>query len=169
MRPIGRLTIFTRSAPTGLLVNSTVITLGAAAAVGFMVGVGPSIMPSALAPSYDQTVSGCTVTDGDTIRCGGERVRLLGIDAPELPGHCNANRVCAPGDPYASTASLEAALVGNLRIQRVGEDRYGRTLAIVSGAKGDLSCWQLSHGQAIYKPKWDNGYRVARLCPRSAL
>ena len=30
----------------------------------------------------------CTVVDGDPLRCGSERVRLLGIDAPELPGHC---------------------------------------------------------------------------------
>lgn len=149
--------------------NSTVITIAGAAVIGLLVGVGPSLMPRALQPSYGEIVSGCTVTDGDTIRCGGERVRLLGIDAPELPGHCNANRVCAPGDPYASTASLGSAMTGELQIGRVGEDRYGRTLAIVSGAKGDLSCWQLSHGQAIYKPKWDNGYRVARLCPRSAM
>lgn len=125
--------------------------------------------PSAAVPGYSDTITGCSFTDGDTIRCGGERVRLLGIDAPELPGHCRAGRDCAPGDPYTSTSSLSNAMVGSLRIDRVGEDRYGRTLARVAGEHGDLSCWQLKRGQAIYKAKWDNGMRVARTCPKSIL
>ncbi|RYG99318.1 MAG: thermonuclease family protein [Alphaproteobacteria bacterium] len=112
-------------------------------------------------------ISGCHVVDGDTLRCGSERVRLLGIDAPELLGHCRSGRACAPGDPIASTRSLQAALVGNLRIQRVGQDRYGRTLALLSGAKGDLSCWQLAQHQARYRDDWDNDGRVARICPAS--
>ncbi|MCD2316384.1 thermonuclease family protein [Sphingomonas sp. IC-11] len=117
--------------------------------------------------TYDEPLSGCAVTDGDTIRCGDERIRLLGIDTPELPGHCRRGRDCVTGDPYAATASLEAALTGSLTINRVGEDRYGRTLARVAGTKGDLSCWQLARGHAVYKPKWDDGMRVARTCPGS--
>lgn len=148
--------------------RTVVITLAGAALMGLVAGVAPSIAPSAFRPSYGDTVSGCRVTDGDTIRCGDERIRLLGIDAPELPGHCASYRRCAPGDGFASTHSLKDAMTGELRIGRVGEDHYGRTLAIVSGSRGDLSCWQLSHGQAIYKQKWDDGYRVARLCPKAA-
>lgn len=109
---------------------------------------------------------GCRVVDGDTMRCGGERVRLLGIDAPELPGHCQQGRHCAPGDPFASTESLRRALGhGRITIERVGTDRYGRTLALVKAGATDLSCWQLSHGQAIYKPNWDDGAQLARICP----
>lgn len=119
--------------------------------------------------TYADTISDCSITDGDTIRCGGERIRLLGIDAPELAGHCRRGRVCAPGDAEASTASLRSAVQGSLTINRVGEDRYGRTLALVAGKHGDLSCWQLQHGQAIYKPKWDDGFRVARTCPTAAV
>jgi endonuclease YncB( thermonuclease family) len=74
-----------------------------------------------------------------------------------------------PGDPYVSTNSLKAAVTGALTIDRVGEDHYGRTLARVAGDKGDLSCWQLSHKQVIYKPQWDNGFRVARTCPGAIL
>jgi len=84
------------------------------------------------------------VIDGDTLRCGDERVRLLGIDAPELPGHCQQGRHCAPGDPLASTRSLRAALLlGPIVIRRIGTDRYGRTLALVNAGRTDLSCWQL--------------------------
>ncbi|MDK2768089.1 MAG: thermonuclease family protein [Sphingomonas sp.] len=109
---------------------------------------------------------GCVAVDGDTLRCGSERVRLLGIDAPELPGHCQQGRRCAPGDPYASTRSLRAALArGPVTLRRFGQDHYGRTLALVSAGGTDLSCWQLSRGQAIYKPWWDNDGQLARICP----
>lgn len=145
------------------------LVLTTAAIVGGFVGALPSSRSSILQPGYDDTVRGCTVTDGDTIRCNGERIRLLGIDTPELPGHCRTGRDCVPGDPYASSLSLEAAMVGVIRIQRVGEDRYGRTLASLAGDKGDLSCWQLQHGHAAYKPQWDEGKRVLRTCPKKAL
>ncbi|WP_066798581.1 thermonuclease family protein [Sphingomonas soli] len=108
----------------------------------------------------------CVAVDGDTLRCGDERVRLLGIDAPELPWHCQQGRHCAPGDPYASTRSLRAALSrGPVSLRRFGTDHYGPTLALVSAGGVDLSCWQLSHGQAIYKSWWDNGGQLARICP----
>lgn len=146
-----------------------IMILACAAAVGTLVGIMPTTALSTLQPGYDDTVSGCTVTDGDTLRCNGEWIRLLGIDTPELPGHCREGRDCAPGDPYAAKRSLADALIGTIHIHRVGADFYGRTLATLSSDKGDLSCWQLQHGTAIYKPKWDDGKRVIRTCPTSAL
>jgi endonuclease YncB( thermonuclease family) len=143
--------------------------LGAAAVVGGIAGIIPPSTLSFLMPGNDDTVSGCTVTDGDTIRCNGERIRLLGIDTPELPGHCRKGRACVAGDSYASTQSLAYALVGTIHISRAGEDHYGRTLATLSSDKGDLSCWQLKHGQAVYKARWDNSSRVLRTCPGAAL
>ncbi len=104
--------------------------------------------------------------DGDTLRCGAERIRLLGIDAPEMPGHCHKPRICVDGDPYASKASLADALrAGPYVIRRVGTDRYGRTLATVTAQGKDLSCAQLRAGSAIYVDKWDNGHLVADSCP----
>ena len=135
--------------------------------IGVCLAIAASLsFPSA---SYSETISGCRAVDGDTLNCQGERVRLLGIDAPELPGHCAQGRACAPGDPYASTVSLEAAVDSEMAIERVGQDRYGRTLAMVRGKAGDLSCLQLRHHAAIYKPAWDNGFRVARMCPKVAM
>ena len=142
------------------------------AAAGLGVAIGAASIfglpgsSAASAPAYADTVTNCHVVDGDTLHCDGGRVRLLGIDAPELPGHCSANRDCAPGDPFESTNSLRQGM-GNgssVRIERVGSDRYGRTLAMVLGRGGDLSCWQLARNEAIYKPKWDNGGRVAKAC-----
>lgn len=113
----------------------------------------------------DASGAQCIAVDGDTLRCGRERVRLLGIDAPELPGHCQQGRHCAPGDPFASARSLRAALgQGPVVIRRIGTEHYGRTLALVRAGKTDLSCWQLSRGQAIYKPYWDTGGALAQIC-----
>ncbi len=107
----------------------------------------------------------CHPVDGDTIRCGGERIRLQGIDAPEMQGHCQQGRRCAPGDPIASKQSLARAMQsGPIRIERTGTDRYGRTLGMVRAGGVDLSCWQLAYRQAIYKPQWDAGGMVARSC-----
>ena len=112
----------------------------------------------------------CSVTDGDTLRCGpagqarqDERVRLIGIDAPELPGHCHTGRRCAPGDGFASTRSLESLIAGRtVRIERHGFDHYGRTLAFVFVGPVNLSCAQLQAGQAIYVERWDIGGTIAR-------
>lgn len=128
-------------------------------------GVWPLVVSPSVSSAHGEPITGCRGTDGDTIRCGDERIRLLGIDAPELPGHCRAGRHCAPGDPVASSARLAAELAGPLAIVRVSEDRYGRTLGMVSGAHGDLSCWQLAGGAAIYRADWDDGGRVAAACP----
>ena len=102
-----------------------IMVLAAAAAVGTAAGIMPPTALSFLQPGYDDTVSGCKVTDGDTIRCDGERRRLLGIDTPEVSGHCREGRDCVPGDPYVATQSLADALIGTIRISRVGMDDYG--------------------------------------------
>lgn len=61
------------------------------------------------------------IIDGDTLVLeGGERIRLLGIDAPELR---------QPGGA-AARAFLVALAEGKIvRIERRGHDRYARTLA----------------------------------------
>ena len=109
----------------------------------------------------------CTLVaiDGDTLRCGRERIRLIGIDAPELPGHCRTGRQCVPGDAARSKATLERAIVGPVSIRRVGLDRYGRTLAAVTVGATDLSCAQLGAGSAVYVRRWDTQRIIAQACP----
>lgn len=108
----------------------------------------------------------CTAIDGDTLRCSEiGRVRLLGIDAPEIPGHCRKGRTCAPGDPIASKKALEKLVVRGVTISPVTRDRYGRTVAQVYAGDKNLACEQLRRGMAVYKLQWDNGHRLARECP----
>lgn len=92
------------------------------------------------------------VTDGDTIRCGEKRVRLAGIDAPEMPGHCRQGRACTPGDPYASTENLKAIEQARwVRCRQIDIDAYGRIVARCSAGGEDLSCRQVADGHAVLR------------------
>lgn len=105
----------------------------------------------------------CWATDGDSIRCGEERIRLLGIDAPEF--HCPRTRQCVDGDPQAAKDYLAALIEGrDLSMRRVGTDRYGRTLAVVYADALNLSCAMVAAGHAEYIARWDNGGLVAAEC-----
>ena len=107
----------------------------------------------------------CMAVDGDNVRCNGVNIRLLAIDAPEMPGGCRKGRDCAPGDPHASKAA-QASLIEPIRIIPVGRDRWGRPVAMIYAAGINLSCKQLRTGHARYWPEYDRrtGYRIKREC-----
>ncbi len=105
-----------------------------------------------------------SIHDGDTIRlCDGERVRLANIDAPELAGssRCSAKsrvRLSASANPswcdfdtgIASRNQLRAFLAGGSpMIQRLGVDRYGRTLAMLSVNGKDAGEYLIRRGLAL--------------------
>jgi len=103
------------------------------------------------------TCSSVAILDGDTFDCDGERIRLSGIDAPELPGHCRQGRECAPGDPHASTDNLARLVEWNaVTCRKTDTDVYGRTVARCTAGEVDLSCQQIADGHAIrrYAPLW---------------
>lgn len=96
-----------------------------------------------------------SVHDGDTIRCGAERVRIANIDAPELPGSpkCGARRGYTAWCDYALGERAGAALRGliargRVTIVRTGTDAYGRTLALVQVDGQDVGEWLIARGLA---------------------
>lgn len=96
-----------------------------------------------------------SVHDGDTIRtCSGERIRIANIDAPELPGSpkCQDRRRqgwCDYRLAVSSRDALAALLAtGPVRIQRRGQDRYGRTLATLSVNGHDAGEYLIAQGLA---------------------
>lgn len=117
-------------------------------------------MPILLAAAL--TCATVTVHDGDTLRCGSERIRLDNIDAPELRGssRCStqsrqslAGSANPPWCDYelgeASGAALRAFVAsGRVSIERHGVDRYGRTLASVSVNGRDAGAYLVSRGLA---------------------
>lgn len=125
--------------------------LGTFGAVAFNMGTGSgSIAQADTGDGSAFTCSGPTVVDGDTLRCGATRIRLQGIDAPEMPGHCRQGRECAPGDPYASTDNLRRLVSGGaMECRQTDTDRYGRVVAMCKVGGTDLSCEQVRSGNAI--------------------
>jgi endonuclease YncB( thermonuclease family) len=114
----------------------------------------------------------CTVTDGDTIRCADEKIRLIGINAPEMPGHCRRGMDCPPGDGRVSKEKLRSFVEGKrLTIRRFRTkkgklltDKYGRTLAVVYADGINIACHQLRTGQALYRRDWDNRGIIRKEC-----
>jgi micrococcal nuclease len=96
-----------------------------------------------------------SVHDGDTIRCGRERVRIANIDAPELadsPKCQDRRRSYAWCDFQAGEASRIALgrllARGQVMIERLGTDPYGRTLATISVNGIDAGDYLISQGLA---------------------
>lgn len=88
------------------------------------------------------------IVDGDTFRCDGQRVRLVGIDAPEMPGHCRPGRRCVDGDPHAAKDYLSSITRTRVECASEGTDKYGRTLGRCKADEVDLSCAMLEAGHA---------------------
>lgn len=95
------------------------------------------------------------VHDGDSLRCGAERVRIANIDAPELPGSpkCGARRGYTAWCDYALGSRSRDALRGlvahgRVTIVRTGTDSYGRTLARVYVNGQDVGEWLIARGLA---------------------
>jgi micrococcal nuclease len=81
-------------------------------------------------PAAEQVTQPIYVHDGDTIRIGRERIRIIGLDTPEIGSgaRCAAEQRGA----VAARAELERMLFrAKVTIRRDGTDRYGRTLAYV--------------------------------------
>lgn len=118
--------------------------------IGGLIAISAIPWTSGDASAADFECSSARVLDGDTFDCGSTRVRLHGIDAPELKGHCRPGRQCAPGDPHASTEHLRE-LVSGVTVQcwQTDTDVYGRAVARCTTAKADLSCAQIDGGYAI--------------------
>lgn len=126
--------------------------MGVLSAAGFLwsfnLPMGPALDASEAGQSF--TCARVRVLDGDTFKCDGQSIRMVGIDAPELPGHCRPGRECTPGDPYASSANLEALIAGGeVACRTVDTDAYGRTVARCTAGDVDLSCEQMQGGFAV--------------------
>lgn len=100
----------------------------------------------------DERVRVAHVHDGDTLMLrDGRKVRLIGVNAPELP------RADDPGQPYAEEArdALRGWLAPpndelSLRYDRERFDRYGRLLAHLYRADGmSVQAWLLERGYAV--------------------
>lgn len=89
------------------------------------------------------------IIDGDTLACNGKRIRLAGIDAPEMPGHCRPGRECVAGDPHAAANALRVLVSGGISCTPQGTDAYGRTISRCTAQGRDVSCALVASGHAV--------------------
>jgi endonuclease YncB( thermonuclease family) len=110
-----------------------------------------SVMTFTLAAALSLVCTAPVVVDGDTLRCRNlGPVRLMAIDAPEMPGHCRRGRTCVEGDGAASSAALRR-IIGDQRVicEPAGRDAYRRVLARCVAGGVDLSCAMVARGFAV--------------------
>ena len=98
-----------------------------------------------------------TVVDGDTLHVGDERVRLWGIDAPEID---------EPGGPAARDALEEFAADGvRCRLPPSGQDRdrYGRAVRRCVTPDGrDVAAELVGGGFAEDWPRYSGGFYASK-------
>jgi endonuclease YncB( thermonuclease family) len=100
-----------------------------------------------------------SVTDGDTFRTtNGDRVRLWGIDAPEIT---------TTEGIYAKQALRDIIIADGpqLTCYVMDKDNYGRTVARCdTPTHQDLGCLMILRGHAIEWPYFSHGYYKQRNC-----
>ena len=116
----------------------------------------------------DATPTKVYVIDGDTVSINQERIRLDGIDAPELKGKCANEKELARRAQYRLAELIDGSrlLVARIPVgsgqgefgmeQRFKSDRYGRTLAPLIADGNDVGEAILREGLARkWTKKWD--------------
>jgi endonuclease YncB( thermonuclease family) len=110
-----------------------------------------------------QTLAGTPrAVDGDTLDFAGRRVRLAGIDAPELRQRCErvgANYACGREAQRFLAAMLET---GRAECRGNEEDRYGRLLVRCVSATTDLNAAMVRGGWAVAYGGYEDEERAAR-------
>ncbi len=116
------------------------------------------------------TISGpARVIDGDTIEVAGSRIRLQGIDAPELAQSCSTASGVAWGCGRESRAAL-AGLIGPEPVTCVttSSDRYWRLLASCRVGMVDLGGHMVRTGFALAYRRYSNEYAADEEAARRA-
>lgn len=100
-------------------------------------------------PVVEARTSAPIIIDGDTLTVDGVRVRLWGVDAPELDQTCQRE-----GHAYRCGLAASQALrdwIGNRSVScaEVEKDQYGRSVARCAVDGEDVGGWLVTKGHAL--------------------
>ncbi|MET0365510.1 MAG: thermonuclease family protein [Sphingobium sp.] len=103
------------------------------------------------------------VADGDTFKIWGETIRLAGMDAVERGQFCIDGGGVAWSCGQSAREALEQVMAqGGLRCSTIERDRYGRSVARCTGAKGDIAAAMVARGWAVSDGPYDKEESAAR-------
>ena len=100
---------------------------------------------------------GVSVTDGDGLRIGDQRIRLWGIDAVELHQRCERNGAAYACGIEARNALQSLLRTGELSCEKVDRDRYGRPVARCTVDGADLGAAMVRAGWAVDFEHYSHG------------
>lgn len=97
------------------------------------------------------------VIDGDTLDVAGTRVRLFGIDAPEMAQPCDTPQGAWSCGHWAQQVLVELTR-GLVTCQGIENDRYGRLVARCEAGHGDLGAAMVEAGAATAFRRYSRDY-----------
>lgn len=115
--------------------------------------------PSLVPPDDKNAITGrAYVSDGDTIHIGEQKIRLEGIDAPEIKQYCDRD-----GQQWSCGVTARDALrkqIGNngVRCTITGQDRYKRHLGHCWLGDQNLNSWMVRNGHALAYSRYSKRY-----------
>ena len=98
------------------------------------------------------------ITDGDTIKINGEKIRFSGIDTPELKQICINEGVKNFCGKEAKQILIDKIANNKVTCIREGKDRYKRTLAECFVKKESLSSYLVRSGYAFAYRKYSKKF-----------
>ena len=131
---------------------TSIACIACVAAVGVYWGAG-----------YVNQISGeAHVIDGDTIRVSERRIRIFGIDAPEIGQRCRKHgRDLNCG---VDARNLLIRIIGNNPVTCAphGSDRYSRTVATCYAGGVDIGKAMVTNGHAVAYTRYSTVYNAAQ-------
>jgi len=113
-----------------------------------------------------RTISGwAEVTDGDSLKIKGERIRLVGIDAPEMAQYCLDKAKNRQPCGILAKQHLQSLIQNRSVTCRWQErDRYDRILGICQAGNDDLNRLMVENGWAFsyYTSVYNHEQKLAR-------
>jgi endonuclease YncB( thermonuclease family) len=106
------------------------------------------------------------VVDGDTIELAGEKVRLFGIDAPELDQVCDRGGVAWACGKEARDMLAGIVAGGRLTCAVQDVDRYGRAVAVCLRQDRDVAALIVRQGGAMAYRRYSDRYVNAEVAAR---
>ena len=100
------------------------------------------------------------ITDGDTIKINGEKIRFSGIDTPELKQTCLKEGVKNFCGKEAKQILIDKIADNKVTCVREGKDRYKRTLAECFVNDESLSSYLVRSGYAFAYRKYSKKFVI---------